>query len=56
MPHYEYTIWVQRTEQHEWFELCRCEAVDSVCYVIRAILERSKSPPRYVKVESVECL
>lgn len=50
----EYVIWVQKTDSHEWFELCRCETVTTATHIIRAILESSKCPPRYVRVEVVD--
>lgn len=50
----EYVVWVQKTESHDWFELCRCETVTTALHVCRAILEGIKTPPRYVRVEVVE--
>lgn len=50
----EYVVWVQKTDQHDWYELCRCETVTTATHVVRAILESSKVPPRYVRVEVAE--
>jgi hypothetical protein len=50
----EYIVWVQKTDQHEWYELCRCDTVTTATHVVRAILESSKLPPRFVRVEVVD--
>jgi hypothetical protein len=49
----EYIIWVQKTDQYDWFELCRCETVTTALHVVRAILDGVKTPPQNVRVETV---
>lgn len=50
----EYIVWVQKTDSHDWYELCQCETVTVALHVCRAILEGVKAPPRYVRLEVVE--
>jgi hypothetical protein len=50
----EYVVWVQKTESHDWFELCRCETITVAVHVIRAIVEGTSSTPRYVRLEVVD--